>query len=233
MLEDSNEVGYYTSVKAISSLILGFGMAISNTVLPTVSKIKETGNSVVLDVKINTLFSYLLIFLLPLCLFISVNSHNLIILFFPEEYSEASLALSILVFAVAFLSLLIIFGSIFNGLGKPKIPLYITMIILPLYLFISYKLISSLGFYGAALASLFSNILAVSFLYILIKRECNLTVLSSHNILFLLLNLAIYISMFLLNLEILPLFLLSIIVYTLYLKIVVSFSPKNFNFPFQ
>lgn len=229
MLENPNEVGYYNSVKAISSVILGLGMAISNTLLPTVSKIKETGSRKDVEIQLNNLFSYLIIFLLPICVFISVNSKNLINLFFPEEYEVASSTLSILVFAVGFLSLLIILGSIFNGLGKPKIPLYVSISILPLYFFMSYKLVSLLGFNGIAFASLASNVLVVFFLYILIKKEYTVHLFSKHNLLFLLVNIIIYFILFLLNLEIFHLTLFSVILYSLYLKFVISFSPKNLH----
>ena len=159
ILENPSEVGYYTSVKALSSPILGLGLAISYTSLPTISSLKNENNTNAIQEFIGFTNNILFIIITPILICIYFASSNIISIFFPEDYVKASDSLIILSFSTTFLSFLILQASLINGLGYSRIPMTVILLILPVHIFLAPYFITHYGLIGAPVSSLILSLL--------------------------------------------------------------------------
>lgn len=105
----------------------------------------------------------------PLTILFVVYAEGLINLFFGTEYAVASTALMILSLAMFFMSFCSIFSVTFQGMGKPKVPMHITVFALFLNILLNIYLIPRMGINGAALATLASMV--VQFVYLSVKMR--------------------------------------------------------------
>ncbi|MBU7014066.1 MAG: flippase [Theionarchaea archaeon] len=105
----------------------------------------------------------------PLTILFVVYAEGLIKLFFGVEYVVASTALMVLSLAMFFMSFCSIFSVTFQGMGKPRIPMYITVFALILNVLLNIYLIPKMGITGAALATLTSMV--VKFVYLSMKMR--------------------------------------------------------------
>ncbi|MCK4364597.1 MAG: flippase [Thermoplasmatales archaeon] len=161
LVVNQNMVGYYTAIKALSSIIFGVAMALSFTLLPSISKSYSKKDIFQTKSYINESMRYLLMILLPIGIIVALTSKGLINLFFPPEYVVAAIALSIHIFGIILISIFVVFGSVINGTGKPKISCSIGLILILLNIVLNYYLIKSLGIVGGAYSTLFVGILGV------------------------------------------------------------------------
>ena len=172
ILENPSEVGYYTSVKALSSPILGLGLAISYTSLPTISSLKKENNTNAIQEFIGFTNNILFIIITPILICIYFASSNIISIFFPEDYVKASDSLIILSFSTTFLSFLILQASLINGLGYSRIPMIVALLILPLHIFLTPYFITHYGLVGAPVSSLILSLLGNFILLFFILKIC-------------------------------------------------------------
>tara|TARA_B100000029_G_scaffold509450_1_gene598661 strand:+ start:1929 stop:3338 length:1410 start_codon:yes stop_codon:yes gene_type:complete len=199
LISDSNQVGYYNSAKAISSVPVGLALAFSSTVLPTISKYKSMKKHSEINTFITKLISYVIILFLPFSVIISSSSDLVVSILFPSEYRESIESLSILVFSFSILAVFMILSSIFNGLGKTYFPLLVSFFMMFFYIILSYKMILSLGIFGASLASLLSNSLGVFCLLLILKAHYPFKLISQENLFFVIPNVIFYLSIIFLD----------------------------------
>ena len=117
-------------------------------------------------------YKYGLFFVIPTCLGISVFAKEILglIFFINLEYMRGAGALSILVIGMGFYSIYAISATIIQGIGKPKIPMYILIIGTVITFILGWFLIPIWGIEGAALTtSISSFIMAIPMFLIQFK----------------------------------------------------------------
>ena len=158
LISNQEMAGFYTSARAISSIVFGVVITLSITLLPSISKSYAKKDFSQVKNYIRESVRYLLIFLLPLGIVISCFSKEILSLFFPVEYVVASGALSVLIFGTILLAFVVVFGSIFNGIGKPMISFVSCIFLFLLDVVLNYFLVIGLGIVGSAYALLITGV---------------------------------------------------------------------------
>ncbi len=157
----STLIGYFTAADPIARLPLIVSTSLGTTILPAASEAFATKNKELLSKYVRDSFKYGMFFVIPMCVGIAVFSKQILglVYFTNLDYVTGGLALSILVIGMSFYSFYIMSSSIVQGIGNPRIPMYILLggalitIIAGLYLVPIY------GIEGGALASTISSFL--------------------------------------------------------------------------
>lgn len=168
ILADNAKTGFYTSARALSQVIYFVFTAFSIVLLPSISN-SIVNNDLQLTKKyINQSLRYILMLLIPTVLMISATSGELVTFFYSKSYIPAAYPLSILVFGISSLSITLALSTIMQGYGKPKIPLTILLILVPLDICLHFLMIPRFQLVGAALATSITCFigLAISCIYV-------------------------------------------------------------------
>jgi len=167
-LLDPIKVGVYSAASPIARLPIAFAIAISATLLPIVSESHEKGDN---KIRGHVRESILLVLLaiIPMVLFLFMFAGPVITVLFGANYAAAVEPLKILVVGVAFMSFFAMSSGIFQGMGKPKIPMYVLLCVALLNIILNSYLIPLYGINGAAIATSISSATAGIASLVLIK----------------------------------------------------------------
>ncbi|MBA7646716.1 lipid II flippase MurJ [subsurface metagenome] len=153
--------GYYRASLTISRIPVFFALAIMGVFLPFISHF-ATNREMVNNYSAK-IVKYALIFVLPICLAIFAIPGSLITLIFPQSYIAGAQTLRILSIGMFLLVLSLIYSSVFQGVGKPKVPAIIMLGTIAIQIACLYFLVPRYSLTGAAIsttsACLFSFIL--------------------------------------------------------------------------
>ena len=158
----SNElVGYYTSAAVISQMPYQLFSALSFVLLPAVSH--SIANKLVIRTKrlINQSMRHILILLVPLVVLISAKSQKIISFIYSSRYIAAAEPLSILTIGLGFFVLFFILTTMINASGKPKLSLFILLLVIPLNFVLNFVLIRTYGLKGAAISTTIASFVAM------------------------------------------------------------------------
>ncbi len=109
--------------------------------------------------------SYLFILAIPIGIGVTLLSDRIILSFFGYQYSNAALALQILIWAEVFVFVNYFMGFLLNAIDKQRLFTLTTLVGLICNVFLNLLLIPRYGIYGAAFATLFTEILNFIQLY--------------------------------------------------------------------
>ncbi|MDQ1284060.1 MAG: Polysacc synt protein [Patescibacteria group bacterium] len=137
--------------------------ALTVILLPVVSKTTSENNHKDTHKVISQSLRLMLVLLSPIVVLMSVYSLPLIKLFYGQNFLEAAVPMSILVFGVGFLTIFYVMSFVMNGAGHTKIPMWIATFGLVANTVLNYILIKQYGIVGSAIATT-----AVSFLIMLV-----------------------------------------------------------------
>jgi len=112
--------GYYRASLTISRIPVFFVLAVMGVFLPFISHYAQ--NKKMVTNYSARMVKYACIFILPICLAIFIVPGSLITLIFPRSYIAGAPALRILSIGMFLLVLSYIYSSVFQGMGKPKVP---------------------------------------------------------------------------------------------------------------
>lgn len=151
----SKLIGYFTAADPIARLPLMVSTSIATTILPAASEAYVKKNKKQLNHYVFKSYEYVIALTLPLCIFIMVFSKPIMTLvyFTNLEYSLGSSALSILVLGMTFYALYSVSTGIIQGIGYPRITMYILLLGSGLNVILNWFLIQELGIVGGALAT--------------------------------------------------------------------------------
>ncbi len=171
LIEDSKAAGFYTAAIAFARAPYFLFYALSATLLPSISK-SFAENDILLTKKyIRQSLRYLLLILLPLAAIISATSTNLITLFYTTKYVAAGSPLSIVIWGMSFLIMTVILTTIINGIGRPKVSMFIMLPMVPIDIVLNYILIPRYGLQGAAAATTITTLIGVTVAAVYVYRE--------------------------------------------------------------
>lgn len=158
-------VGTYNAAAPIARIpLLAFG-ALSTVILPEVSANNHDADKV-----LKSSLKFVLLFVLPGVLLVSLFPEFFISLFFGSKYTGSAAALQILVFSSLFLGLYKVFSSVLQGVGRQYAAAGIFVFVLALDIALNIALVPSMGMLGAAYANLASGIAAAVLSFAAVKK---------------------------------------------------------------
>jgi len=158
-------VGTYNAAAPIARIpLLAFG-ALSTVILPEVSANNHDAGKV-----LRSSLKFVLLFVLPGVLLVSLFPEFFISLFFGSKYAGSAAALQILVFSSLFLGLYKVFSSVLQGVGRQYAAAGIFVFVLALDIVLNVLLVPKMGMLGAAYANLGSGVAAAVLSFAAVKR---------------------------------------------------------------
>jgi len=151
----SSLIGYFGAADPIARLPLVISISVATTILPASSEAFSTKNQYLLNKYVFSAFKYTMIFVIPICIGIAMFSGPImsLVYFTRPEYVLGATALSILVVGMAFYSMFAISSSIIQGIGSPKIPMYVLLFGSALTLILNWVMVPIYGIEGGAIAT--------------------------------------------------------------------------------
>lgn len=145
--------GYYTTADPIARIPLIISISVATVILPAASEASSLKNKMLLDKYVTESYRYVVMTVLPLCVGIALFAAPLISRLFGPEFIQGAPVLSILVIGMTFYSLFMVSASISQGIGHPRIPMYILIIGTILNIILNYITVPLYGIVGAAAAT--------------------------------------------------------------------------------
>lgn len=151
----SSLIGYFGAADPIARLPLVISISIATTILPASSEAFSTRNQGLLNKYVSSAFKYGMILVIPMCIGIAMFSGPImsLVYFTRPEYILGATALSILVVGMTFYSMFAISSSIVQGIGNPRIPMYILLIGTFITLGLNWIMVPLYGIAGGAFAT--------------------------------------------------------------------------------
>ncbi|WP_458456745.1 flippase [Methanobrevibacter sp.] len=150
-----DDIGFFAAADPIARLPLIISISIATTILPASSeafKLKDVG---MLQKYVSEAYKFSLLFVVPMCVGLALfAAPTLRVLYFKNPaYVAGAMALSILSLGMTFYSIFAISTSIIQGIGNPRIPMYILVGGAVVTGLLNWLMVPSLGIAGGALAT--------------------------------------------------------------------------------
>ena len=148
-------VGYYTAADPIARLPLMISISVATTILPASSEAFKIRDIPMLQKYVNESYKYSLIFVVPMCIGIAAFAAPTLRVFYftNSAYVAGAAALGILAIGMTFYSIFAISTSIVQGIGNPRIPMYILIFGAILTGILCWILVPIMGIAGGALGT--------------------------------------------------------------------------------
>lgn len=155
-----NLIGYFTAADPIARLPLIISTSVATTILPASSEAFSTKNKRLLDKYVTKSYKYTLMLVIPVCIGIALFGRPImqVVYFTNIEYILGSSVLSILVIGMTFYSIYAISSGIIQGIGNPKIPMYILIVGTIITTVLNWYLIPIYGIGGGAIATTIASL---------------------------------------------------------------------------
>jgi len=151
----STAVGYFGAADPIARLPLMISTSIATTILPASAAAFSTKNKGLLSHYVSQAYKYGMILVIPMCIGIAMFAKPImsVIYFAKLDFTLGSTALIILVIGMTFYSLFVISSSIIQGIGNPRIPMYVLIGGTIIAAILGWFMIPIYGIEGGALAT--------------------------------------------------------------------------------
>ena len=149
------DVGFFAAADPISRLPLMISISVATTILPASSEAFKVKDVDALQKYVGESYKIALLFVVPMCIGLALfATPTLSLLYFKNPaYVAGSSALAILAIGMTFYSIFSISTSIVQGIGNPRIPMYILIGGSVITGILSWTLIPIMGIAGGALAT--------------------------------------------------------------------------------
>jgi stage V sporulation protein B len=147
------DAGYYGTADPIARLPLIISLSVAAAILPAASEAASLNDKKLLETYVNQSYRYVILTVLPICVGVSIFAEPILGLIFTYEYVYGAGALSILVVGMAFYTLFMVSSSIAQGIGHPRLPMFILLIGTGLNIALNYVMVQYYGLIGAAAAT--------------------------------------------------------------------------------
>ena len=148
-------VGFFAAADPIARLPLIISVSIATTILPASSEAFKLRDTQTLQKYVSEAYKYSLLFVVPMCVGLALfAAPTLKVLYFKNPaYVAGASALAILSIGMTFYSIFTISTSIIQGIGNPRIPMYILIGGAVVTGVLNWLLVPGLGIAGGALAT--------------------------------------------------------------------------------
>ncbi|MBQ1781337.1 MAG: flippase [Methanobrevibacter sp.] len=156
-----DDVGFFAAADPIARLPLMISISVATTILPASSEAFKLKDIDVLQKYVSQAYKYSLLFVVPMCIGLALfATPTLRLLYFKNTaYVAGASALAILSVGMTFYSIFSISTSIIQGIGNPRIPMYILIGGAVVTGILSWILVPTMGIAGGALATTVSCLL--------------------------------------------------------------------------
>jgi stage V sporulation protein B len=150
-----DEIGFFAAADPIARLPLIISVSIATTILPASSEAFKLKDNQTLQKYVSEAYKLSLLFVVPMCVGLALfASPTLRILYFKNPaYVAGASALAILSIGMTFYSIFAISTSIIQGIGNPRIPMYILVGGAVVTGMLDWYMVPFLGIAGGALAT--------------------------------------------------------------------------------
>lgn len=150
-----DDVGFFAAADPIARLPLIISTSIATTILPAASESFKINDLNILQKYVGQSYKLSLLFVVPMCVGLALFAvPTLLLLYFKNPaYVAGASALAILSVGMTFYSIFTISTSIIQGIGNPRIPMYILIMGSFLTAGLCWILIPSWGIVGGAAAT--------------------------------------------------------------------------------
>ena len=151
----STLVGYYVAADVIARIPLIIAISLAPIILPASAEAFSSKNQKQLNLYVTSAYKYSMLFVVPMCIGIALFAKEIleVVYFTNYAYTFGADALAILTIGMAFYSIFVLSTSIIQGIGNPRVPMYILIIGVLLTLFFSLWLVPIYGIVGGAISS--------------------------------------------------------------------------------
>jgi len=163
--------GYFGAANLISRFPLIVSTSLATTILPAVSVAFSKKDENLLSKYVSQAYKYSMLMVIPMCVGISLFAIPILQVTFPK-FLVASPVLSILVIGMTFYSLFVISSSIIQGIGNPRIPMYVLVFGAIATAILNWYLVPIYGIIGGAIAT---TIACFLIMIPILKMSFNLT----------------------------------------------------------
>lgn len=173
-MKGDGEVGIYNAAVKMKGIILAISTSLSSVLIPRMSVYFGKGERKKFNELILKSLRVILLVLIPLCIFVFLNSKNIIEFVCGKEYLSAEPTLKVLVICVVIVSFTSLFGNqILIPKGNEK--RYSTSVFIGMFINLSLNLlfIPKYASVGAAVATLVTELFNVIYMGIACKEEIN------------------------------------------------------------
>lgn len=150
-----DDIGFFAAADPIARLPLIISISIATTILPASSEAFKLKDVDTLQKYVSEAYKYSLLFVVPMCVGLALfAAPTLRVLYFKNPaYVAGAGALAILSLGMTFYSIFAISTSIVQGIGNPRIPMYILVGGAIVTGVLNWIMVPSLGIAGGALAT--------------------------------------------------------------------------------
>ena len=151
----TTDVGYFAAVDSIARLPLMISISLATSILPAASEAFATKDKDTLQNYVSLSYRYALLFVIPICIGIARFSIPVLRIFYftNSDYTNGALALAILAIGMTFYSVFSISTSIVQGIGNPRIPMYILIFGVVVTTVCNIYMVQAYGIAGGSLAT--------------------------------------------------------------------------------
>ncbi|WP_432644719.1 oligosaccharide flippase family protein [Methanobrevibacter sp.] len=149
------DIGFFAAADPISRLPLIISVSIATTILPASSEAFKLKDTSMLQKYVSEAYKFSLLFVVPMCVGLTLFAEpTLRVLYFKNPaYVAGAMALAILSIGMTFYSIFAISTSIIQGIGNPRIPMYILVGGAIVTGVLNWMMVPTLGIAGGALAT--------------------------------------------------------------------------------
>lgn len=150
-----DDVGFFAAADPIARLPLMISISVATTILPASSEAFKLKDTQTLQKYVSEAYKYSLLFVVPMCVGLAMfAAPTLRVLYFKNAaYVAGASALAILSMGMTFYSIFAISTSIIQGIGNPRIPMYILIGGAFVTGILNWVMVPTLGIAGGALAT--------------------------------------------------------------------------------
>ena len=149
------DVGFFAAADPIARLPLMISISVATTILPASSEAFKLKDVNALQKYVSEAYKYSLLFVVPMCVGLALFAEpTLRVLYFKNPaYVAGATALAILSLGMTFYSIFAISTSVIQGIGNPRIPMYILIGGAIVTGILNWWMVPTLGIAGGALAT--------------------------------------------------------------------------------
>jgi O-antigen/teichoic acid export membrane protein len=164
------EIGFFRAAQNFITLIGVVSISISTSVFPAFAKLENEHD------RLKEFFSlsvkYTSLILLPVILIIIIFSHEIVSIIYGPAYTSTALYLALVVLQFLLVGIgAVILGSFFNGIGKTRITLQISLVNFVVFLSLASVFTGSYGVYGLIISNLIASFVSTVYGAFKAKRE--------------------------------------------------------------
>lgn len=149
------DIGFFAAADPIARLPLIISVSIATTILPASSEAFKVRDIDALQKYVSEAYKYSLLFVVPMCIGLALfATPTLKVLYFKNPaYVAGAAALAILSIGMTFYSIFTISTSVIQGIGNPRIPMYILIGGAIVTGVLNWVMVPTMGIAGGALAT--------------------------------------------------------------------------------